>query len=262
MSHYLKLLLDCIFGETNFRNELVWCYAGGGIPKKDFPRKHDVILRYSKTARLVFNVEYKPYGSHNINGQRATDLGGKRSRLYHPEGTPVNDWWFDVNPVINWSKERTGYPTQKPLALLERIIKASSDKGDLVLDPFCGCATTCVAAEYLERQWIGIDISAKAYQLVKDRLSNPVRLANFENGVTWKFEGKTIQRTDIPKRTDIPAKPKLSYKEIKRLLYIEQDAKCALCKTSFEERHFEIDHFYPKSLGGIDDIFKPTIAVW
>ena len=169
-SHYLKLLMDAIFGENNFRNEIIWCYAGGGIPKRDYPRKHDVILRYAGKNRL-FNVEYRPYGKHASSGRRATDLGGTRSVEYNPAGTPVNNWWTDINPLINWDSERLGYRTQKPLALIERIIKASSNEGDLVLDPFCGCGTTLHAAESLKRNWVGVDISQFAVGLVRNRLA-------------------------------------------------------------------------------------------
>ena len=172
-SHYLKMVMDCVFGASSFRNEIIWCYAGGGVPKKDYPKKHDVIFRYAGKKR-VFNVERRPYGNHAKNGQRATDLGGTRSVEYHPEGTPVNCWWDDIKPLINWHKEKLGYPTQKPLALLERIIKASSNEGDVVLDPFMGGGTTLEAAEKNNRKWIGIDVSPRAIDLVKNtRFNNP-----------------------------------------------------------------------------------------
>ena len=170
-SHYLKMIMDAIFGNKNFRNEIVWCYAGGGVPKRDYPRKHDVILRYAGKDRF-FNIEYRPYGKHASSGRRATDLGGIRSVEYNPAGTPVNNWWTDINPLINWDSERLGYPTQKPLELLKRIITASSNEGELVLDPFCGCGTTLHAAEELKREWIGIDISQFAAGLVRNRLLN------------------------------------------------------------------------------------------
>jgi len=172
MSHYLKLAMDCIFGEKNFRNEIVWCYAGGGIPKNDFPNKFDVILRYTKTGEYTFNTQYREYGAHIKSGGRATDLGGKRKLDYNPKGTPINNWWTDIKPIINWHKERTEYPTQKPLKLLERIIRASTDEGDWVLDPFCGCATTPVAAEKLKRRWIGMDKFKDTHGIVVDRITD------------------------------------------------------------------------------------------
>ena len=136
MSHYIKIMVDIIFGEENFRNEIVWCYAGGGVPKKDYPRKHDCIYRFSKSDNYIFNVEYKEYGDHNKTGYRFSKGKSDRDLEYRREGTPINDWWNDINPIINLHKERIGYPTQKPLKLLERIIKASSNEGDVVLDPF------------------------------------------------------------------------------------------------------------------------------
>lgn len=165
-SHYLKLVMDAIFGEKNFRNEIIWCYAGGGVPRKDFPRKHDIIFRYSKSQNVIFNTEYRPYGKHNTTGERATDRGGTRKKAYRPEGTPINDWWTDIKPVINWSNENLDYPTQKPIALYERIIKASSNEGDLVLDPFAGCGTTIEAALTHNRHVIGIDILPFALRLI------------------------------------------------------------------------------------------------
>ena len=212
MSHYIKLLMDIIFGENNFRNEIAWCYAGGGIPKKDYPRKKDIIIRFSKTDDYIFNVEYKPYGEHNKTGKRATSLDGKRKVEYSEKGTPINDWWIDINPVINWSGQNTGYPTQKPIALLERIIKASSNEGDVVLDPFCGCATTCVAAEKINRQWMGIDVSHKAYELVRERLqkelADPEKLTEYKNEIHYF--------TDPPKRTDTNG----DHGQIKKYVYI------------------------------------------
>ena len=157
MSHYLKIVMDCIFGEKQFRNEIVWCYKFGGSSRKQFARKHDVILYYSKLDNWVFNEQLmREFETDSNWGQRK-------------DGKLLTDWWYI--PTLNtMAKERTGYPTQKPLALLERIITASSNKGDMVLDPFCGCATTCVAAEKLGRQWLGVDVSHQAYELVNQRL--------------------------------------------------------------------------------------------
>ena len=139
------------------------------------------------------------------------------------------------------SKERLGYPTQKPLKLLDRIIKASSNERDIVLDPFCGCATTCIAAENLQRNWIGIDVSHKAYDLVIERLNSEVP--------PDLFRGVPVFRTDIPTRTDIPHK-KAPTEEDKFYLFGKQNSKCYGCFTRFEIQHLEIDHFIPKSQGG------------
>ena len=172
-SHYLKIILDSVFGVKNFRNEIVWCYRGGGVPKSDFSKKHDIIFRYSKTADVTFNVddirlpysqesqERLKYRAKAFRGDRVYDNYNMNVKGKHPE-----DWWV-MQPIMPSSKERTGYPTQKPLVLYERIIKASSNKGDLVLDPFCGCGTTLMAAEKQERQWIGIDLTYLATGAVK-----------------------------------------------------------------------------------------------
>ena len=154
-------------------------------------------------------------------------------------------------PYINsQAKERVGYPTQKPLKLLERIIKASSNKGDIVLDPFCGCATTCVAADGINRQWIGIDVSQKAFELVKKRLKEQVE----SKGDLWEnISKKVIYREDIPIRSDI--KDTMADKEKRQYLYGVQEGDCNLCNTHFDGiRHFHLDHITPKSKGGTDHL--------
>ena len=169
-SHYLKIVMDAIFGAKNFRNEIIWWYETGGIPKKDFSRKHDVIFRYSKSDKYYFNPkEVLEKRSEEVLRRIATgNPSATRStgQFRHP-----SDVW--KIPSINaMAKERLGYPTQKPEALLERIIKASSNEGDIVLDPFCGCGTALVAAHRLNRRWIGIDITHLAISLMKWRLKN------------------------------------------------------------------------------------------
>ena len=209
MSHYLKLLLDCIFDEKNFRNEIVWFYRKWNIEQKQYPRNHDIILFYTKKTKNVFNTLYIPKSEKSSGKGRAIKSifdkkTGKRKSIYGKEskGSPMPDW-FDI-PIINpMAKERTGYPTQKPLSLLERIIKASSNKGDIILDPFCGCATTCVASEKLGRKWIGIDISIKAHDLVRERLAKEVEGWKEFLGGEHKANDKNINfSTSPPKRTD------------------------------------------------------------
>ena len=153
------------------------------------------------------------------------------------KGRRVHDVITDISPIASKSRERVGYPTQKPIALLERIIKASSNEGDMVLDPFCGCATTCVAAERHQRQWIGVDISPRAVDLVRVRLENEVGLF-----------GKIIHRTDIPKRSEkLP-----NYRTHKHTLFGKQEGLCNGCKTQFPFRNMTVDHIVPKSQGGTD----------
>ena len=137
--------------------------------------------------------------------------------------------------------ERTGYPTQKPLALLDRIIKASSNEGDVVFDPFCGCATTCVAADRLKRNWIGIDISEKAAELVVERIK-----------ADQGFFQEIIARTDIPKRTDLGNILRYNAPANKNQLYGEQGGNCNGCGTHFQKQHLEVDHIIAESVGGTD----------
>ena len=136
-------------------------------------------------------------------------------------------------------KERVGYPTQKPLALLERIIKASSNPGDLVLDPFCGCATTLVSADRLNRQWVGIDLSPLAIKLVNERITE-------DRGL---FGGATSLDTP-PVCTDMGDLP--NYRTHRHRLYGEQESVCIGCKTHFPFRVMDVDHILPRSRGGTD----------
>ena len=154
-------------------------------------------------------------------------------------GQPVTDLVLDIPPLAYASKERVGYPTQKPLTLLDRIIKASSNPGDMVFDPFCGCATACVSADSLDREWIGIDISPKAAELVKYRL----RQMGF-----WPRH--IYHRTDIPQRTDIGPLP--HYRTHKHTLFGKQEGYCNGCRETFPFRNFTVDHVVPKVMAGTD----------
>ncbi|WP_420266327.1 DNA methyltransferase [Candidatus Magnetominusculus dajiuhuensis] len=172
-SHYLKILMDAIFGKKNFRNEIVWCYKLGGRPRKGFPKKHDTIFFYSKSENFYFNADsiripYESDGGYVSSGRKI--VKGKVYEI-NPLGKVPEDWWF-ISALNRQAYERLGYPTQKPIALLERIISASSNEQDTVLDPFCGCGTTITAAQKLNRQWIGIDITHLATNLIKKRLKD------------------------------------------------------------------------------------------
>ncbi|MEK9165578.1 MAG: DNA methyltransferase, partial [Patescibacteria group bacterium] len=186
-SHYLKIVLDAIFGKTNFRNELVWIYKGRELSHKNYSRKHDIIFFYTKSELYVFNweeileplkesskkalaryedkkgyfiVRYKKGGGF----APIENEGPETYRQYVPKGVPPRDWFY---ADYARKSEQLGYATQKPETLLERIIKASSKEGDWVLDPFCGCGTTAAVAEKLNRNWIGIDITTLAISLIK-----------------------------------------------------------------------------------------------
>ena len=225
-SHYLKVLMDAVFGAENYRNEVVWKRTSAHNDSKRFGRIHDVILIYAKSVKTIFNVLRKEldatyvnkvYNKVDDNGRRyrldnisapgcrgpVYEWGGKtqawrftkenmedlykqgRIRLY-PDGRaminayvryldesigqPIQDWWDDIGVIAAPAKERLGYPTQKPETLLERIIQASSNEGDTVFDPFCGCGTTVASAQKLNRRWLGIDITHLAIGLIKHRL--------------------------------------------------------------------------------------------
>lgn len=224
-SHFLKILLDGVFGAEKFRNEIIWKRTSGHSDAIGFGSVHDVVLFYTRTDQPTWNDIYQPYDEKYVeqyyrykdpDGRRWMSdnlsasglLGGgydyewkgirrvwrcpqstmekldKEGKIFYTKngiarrkryldeakGIPAQDLWSDIQALRSWHDERLGYPTQKPQALLERIIEASSNKGDLVLDPFCGCGTTIHAAQKLGRNWIGIDITYLAINLIKRRL--------------------------------------------------------------------------------------------
>lgn len=231
-SHYLKLIMDAVFGPQHFRNEIIWKRTSAHSSAKRYGPVHDVLLYYTKSDEYTWNPQYDPYDDYYLDqfythrdpdGRRwrRSDLTGAGIRhgetgkpwrgidvtskgrhwmvpppeldrldalgqIHWPAkaggvpmlkryadeqpGVPLQDIWNDIRPMHNLSRERLGYPTQKPEPLLERILKASSNEGDLVLDPFCGCGTTVAAAERLHRHWIGIDITHLAITLIRHRL--------------------------------------------------------------------------------------------
>ena len=177
--HSLKMLLDAVFGAQRFQNEIVWRYRRWPAKQPRFQRMHDTIFFYTKGAEKprVFNQPYEelPPSTRKRFGSRRQvadfSSGHRRPGQTDEEspGAPMSDVW-EIGIIAPSARERVGYDTQKPLALLRRIIEASSDAGDLILDPFCGCGTAMVAAEELGRQWCGIDITHLAIGLVEDRL--------------------------------------------------------------------------------------------
>ena len=271
MGHWLKLLMDAIFGRENFRNEIIWNYKGWTRSLKYFSRKHDTILFYSKSNKNQFNPQFEMTEAKKTilkQGYNTDTVGGKRSVLIYDrkkaaerikvaeaagvkvvylddrnQGVAMDDVW-NISFVHPRAKERTGYPTQKPLALLERIIKASSNEGDMILDPFCGCATTCVAAHRLRRNWVGIDLSPTAVKLTKMRIN--------KEPVSHAAHHKGIHRTDIPMRDDLGVVIKYDSPENKKNLYGEQGGSCNGCHEHFEPRNLEIDHIIARSQGGTD----------
>lgn len=277
-SHYLKLLMDGIFGKEHFINEVIWHYKSfHGQVRKYYPRKHDVMLMYTRSSKWTFNRQYDENNEDTIDFRRwnkylvegykilGNNMPMQDSRflryyrrwvresgrepdsndiVYEVKGQALDTVW-DVKPVDpKDKKERIGYPTQKPLKLLERVISVSSNPGDLVLDPFAGCATACVAAETLGRNWTGIDLSPKAVELVNVRLKDTL-------GSLYHY-GFVTSRSDIPKRTDIDAP--IHYRQNKHVLFGQQEGVCNGCKMDFPFKIFDVDHVVPKSRGGTDHI--------
>ncbi|MGI9297918.1 MAG: DNA-methyltransferase [Gammaproteobacteria bacterium] len=190
-SHYLKALMDAIFGARNFRNEIIWHYATGGASEWHYAKKHDVILFYSKGDEYYF-------GSHKVRVPRTPEVlrriaSGVSGATRATTATKLPmDVFTDINALNAMASERTGYPTQKPVALLERIINASSEKGDLVLDPFCGCGTTVVAANGLNRKWAGIDISAFPVELISRARLHDIRGQIHVEGIPHDMKGARL----------------------------------------------------------------------
>ncbi len=166
---YIRMAMDAVFGAKQFRNEIVWCYTGPGNSKRWFPRKHDTIFFYAKSDSSKFNtdavrVPYKQLNIQHLEPQ-GTGIGGgltpENVDDYRNRGKIPEDYWLEerdgMTPVARLHSERTGSPDQKPLALYERMIPASSNPGDLVFDPFAGCATTIIAARKHGRRWVGVD---------------------------------------------------------------------------------------------------------
>ena len=174
IGHYLKILLDDIFGKDSFINELVWCYTGPTNQKRNFPRKHDCVLLYSKTGNYIFNADNVrvPFVKSNKSGGK-TSFAGKKDELFleklDEKGKIPEDWWADIADLGKVHSEAVGYATQKPIKLLERIIKASSNEGDLVCDFFGGSGTTAAVAEKLGRRWITCDIGKPASLVMRKR---------------------------------------------------------------------------------------------
>ncbi len=198
-SHYLKLLIDSVFEPRCFQNEIIWSYRRWPSPTNHFQRMHDVLLFYAKTPAGpgTFNVEYEE------NSPSYTKRFKGRTQMLDPEtktrkivleaesrGLPRRDVW-ELSIIAGSKRERLGYPTQKPETLLERVVATSSNEGDVILDPFCGCGTTIAVAERLRRRWIGIDITHLAITLIKHRLRDA-----FGDQVGYQVVGEPVSLPD------------------------------------------------------------------
>ena len=226
-SHYLKQLMDIVFGVDNFRNEIVWKrYRGKRAAKNPscFARVTDTILFYTKGGEYNFNLPFSPlrddyvksvYKHNDNDGKGPYRFGGRiRDRKYYlsnSRGIPAVSLWDDINELNGTASESTGYPTQKPVALYERIVKTSSDESEVVLDPFCGCATTLVAAENLGRHWIGIDIHPQTRTITANRIAKACKLNSPDGSVIAEstllnlekdLDIHVFNKKDFPSRTN------------------------------------------------------------
>ncbi len=323
-SHYLKSIMDSVFGAANFRNEIVWRRTSAHSNANKCGAIHDTLLYYSKTDSAVWNNDvHQAYDPSYIEDYyRYTDEEGRRFQsgdltvpsaaahrqfawlgvtpakgrgwaldrdglerlkaegrvfitrngfprlkryLDEAKGMSLQDIWADVQAVRSWHKEATKYPTQKPLALLNRIIEASSNPGDVVLDPFCGCATACVAAEQLGRRWIGMDMGVEAYRQVVKRLRGTFPEMEVEGATAGLPDGKKVHRVaELPGQTDEPIRP-VSEEEAaaearrrprtlaeRRDLYGRQEGLCLGCGVRMDLRQMEVDHVVPLVKSGPD----------
>jgi len=205
----------------SYRPNLIYQYKGYSPPANGWMITKEKMMQWDEKGYIHF-PENK---SHRLR---------RKSFVDELKGMPIQSIWIDIK--ISGGKEKTGYPTQKPLALLKRIISASCPQDGIVLDPFCGCATTCIASEILGREWIGIDISPKAIELVKERAINEI------GGLF-----PVIHRTDIPTRN---APPRSS--NVRHIMFGNQEGLCKGCKIGFPYSNFTVDHIIPTSKGGAD----------
>ena len=305
---YLRLLLDAIFGPDNFRNGIAWCYTGPANVKRWFPRKHDSILFYAKSKRAFFDRDAVriPYsasftkrrayteGETGITAGYSTGRTAEELTEEFGSGKVVEDWWTDIpagGQIPNW--ELTGYPTQKPVKLAERIIRAATRPGEVVLDCFAGCAYVPVAAELNGRQWLACDISPRALTVVKRQFNKfrmsvdgeqvtdlPLLIPDAD--ITVAGPGNLPQRTDQDPATDPPAplRPPGKFKrpssdipatEMREFLLKLSGYRCWTCGFAntveispgvYEKyettENFVLDHVVPKSKGGSHQITNPA----
>ena len=260
-SHYLKVCMDAVFGMKNFRNELIWGYEKPRPAKHKWRANHDDILFYAKDGN-TFNVQRVP----KMDGTFEMRKPFKRpdGTVWKPKepGKAAGSWWYDIPSFATRmsAKERTGWATQKPLKLLQRIIKASSNPGDLVLDPFAGCATACVAAEMEGRRWVGIEKCEAGADIVQVRLDEAKHGRLGSESATAE-EGKASVRNGPPNRTDggdddedLESKGRKWSRKDKDTIFGRQRGKCAGCDVELHYRNLTVDHIVPKSKRGTDDL--------
>ena len=265
---YLRMLMDAIFGEKNFRNEIIWCYTGPAAPnQRQFSRKHDTILWYSKSDQWTFNSDAVrvPHKDGKLHTGGFTHKTGKKSGTnltkeviaeQYSKGKIPETWWSKFSPVARIHSERCQigeqkWTDQKPLKLYTRLVKAVTNKGDLVIDPFCGCATTLIAAENLGRQWIGIDSHKERAQLIRPQMEKLIT----SDLTKWKEDFKIVRdKKKFPKRTDnkLSAAERKIIKDEKVLEQLEHlpYLRCDICGTPKDKFDLEIEHIQAKANRG------------
>ena len=260
---YAKVMLDAIFGRDNFINEIAWCYTTPANTKRWFPRKHDTILWYAKGKSWTFNPDTVrvPYKRGSKLDGKGWDTGATYTQDEVSKGKVVMDWWSDLTPVQRLIKEMTGYPTQKPLKLLERQIAAASNPGDWVLDPHAGCATTPVAAERLGRQWVAMDLWTDCGQMIETRLKNETQLwtpdmVHMTKAVPIRTDNGETATVYLPElKGRVRKAPRYNKDQMMKILLDQWGFYCWGC--GYEpphQEHFELDHITPKAAGGHNDL--------
>jgi len=275
-SHYIKVLLDTddLFGYRNFQNEIIWYYRGGGISKKRFARRHDIIFFYSKSANWYFDPdparqEYaqatKERFSHYIgNVRQGRDFG---LQLLNPKGKHPDDVITDIQPIAPSALARRGYPTQKPIPLLDRLIKCVSKEGGVVLDAFCGCGSTLIASERAKRKWLGIDISPTACREMASRLFEECGIKEGANFIVRdlpktaqelrQYPAFEFQNWAINALGGVQSRTKVRDGGIDGKLYPIEDISKE--KQSGKDMFGEIDRYIPIQVKRVDQVGRPDI---
>lgn len=255
---YLRMLMDYIFGKDYMQNEIVWYYKNASRGKRRLAKAHDTIYWYSKSDNYCFNRDNILVPFESGMTEWRYKRGGQAGQLA-PKGKTPDD--IITMPSLNtMSKERTGWATQKPLALLEQLLLAGSNKGDLVFDPFCGCATTLIAAATNDRKFIGCDVDEEVVEITKMRWQDSADL--FHESTDPEVAESIHISKEIPIRTDkteINEPPsKLTSTDVRRLygktLYGKQEGYCRGCKEHEKFKNMDVDHIFPRSRGGTNDI--------
>lgn len=258
--HYLKLLMDSVFGRKNFKNEIVWYYYNKmhDYRKRQYAAAFDTILFYLKDKESPFVFHHirekrsKPARQlvrKKVDGKMVNTKDDDGNLIYRTKIDRGIDNVWRIPYVVPASREYTGFKTQKPTPLLIRILESSTNKGDMVLDPFCGCATALVAADRLQREWVGIDLSPLAVKLVNERIAAD-RADKSRGEVIGGGLFHATALTDPPVRTDTGDLP--NYRTHRHRLYGEQEGVCAGCETHFPFRVMDVGHILPRSRGRMD----------